>query len=404
MRCEVIAVGTELLLGQIVDTNSSWIGEQLALAGIDTHFQTKVGDNADRIASSIRLALERSDAIIMCGGLGPTQDDITRDVIASVMGVPLIRRDDIAEKIRAMFESRGREMPVNNLRQADVPEGASIIAQMPGTAPGLVCPIGEQVIYAVPGVPSEMRQMVLGTVVPDLQERSGETAVIGSRVLRTWGHSESGLAEMLAHRIDELDASGHATIAFLASGAEGLKVRVTAKAESDHALLAILDAEEAVLRGLLGDLVFGLDDDTMESVTLALLQSLGLTLAVFELASGGYLTARLSGQSTAADVLQGSLVATNPALADQLIGGAVADPDTAAGALAEAVRDQLGADVGLAVGGVTPRDAGGVSVSVAWAAGDQTRSWSLALPGDTDRMRQFSGITLLNDLRQHLSG
>lgn len=403
MRCEVIAVGTELLLGQIVDTNSSWIGEQLALAGIDTHYQTKVGDNAERIAASIELALSRSDAIIMCGGLGPTQDDITRDVIAGVMGVELARDDEIAGRIRAMFESRGRTMPQNNLRQADVPAGASTIAQMPGTAPGLVCPVGDQVIYAVPGVPSEMRVMMQGTIIPDLQVRSGETAVIGSRVLRTWGHSESGLAEMLGPRIDELDHGGQATIAFLASGAEGLKVRVTAKAEDDAALLSILDAEESLLRDILGDLVFGLDNDTMESVTLQLLADRDMTLGVFEQATGGYLSSRLAGHSASEAVMQGSLIAGNPSLADQLIGGGSADPEEAAGLYAEAARNQLDASVGLAVGAATPSDRGGLSVAVAWVAGDQGKSWSLSLPGDLDRMRQFSGITLLNDLRLHLS-
>ena len=160
MRCEVIAVGTELLLGQIVDTNSAWMGEQLALAGIDSHFQTKVGDNLERMVSSIRLALERSDAVILCGGLGPTQDDITREAIAEVMGVGLVRHQEIGERIRAMFAARGRDMPDNNLRQADVPEGATVIAEMPGTAPGLICPIGSKVAYAVPGVPHEMREML----------------------------------------------------------------------------------------------------------------------------------------------------------------------------------------------------------------------------------------------------
>ncbi|MBX9608958.1 MAG: competence/damage-inducible protein A, partial [Gammaproteobacteria bacterium] len=151
MRCEVVAIGTELLLGQIVDTNSSWIGERLALVGIDSHYQTKVGDNLGRIVDSIRLALSRSDAVICCGGLGPTQDDITREAIATVMGVELVRHDDIAKRIRHIFESRGRTMSDNNLRQADVPVGASTIPQQPGTAPGLVCPIGEKVLYAVPG-------------------------------------------------------------------------------------------------------------------------------------------------------------------------------------------------------------------------------------------------------------
>ena len=135
MRCEVVAIGTELLLGVIVDSNSSWIGEQLALAGIDSHFQVKVGDNFARMEACIRQALERSDAVICCGGLGPTQDDITRDVIAKVMGVEVRRDEEIALKIRRMFESRGRSMSANNLRQADIPIGASPIAQMPGTAP-----------------------------------------------------------------------------------------------------------------------------------------------------------------------------------------------------------------------------------------------------------------------------
>ena len=149
MRCEIVAVGTELLLGQIVDTNSSWMGERLALAGIDSHFQVKVGDN-----------------------------DITREAIAEVMGVALVRDEAMGEKIRRGFEARGRRFTENNLRQADCPAGASFIPEMPGTAPGLVCPVGEQVIYAVPGVPFEMREMMEGTILSDLQRRAGVTAVI----------------------------------------------------------------------------------------------------------------------------------------------------------------------------------------------------------------------------------
>ncbi len=402
MRCEVIAVGTELLLGQIVDTNSSWIGEQLALAGIDTHYQTKVGDNAARIATSIELALSRSDAIIMCGGLGPTQDDITRDVIASVMGVGLVRDEEVASRIRAMFETRGRTMPQNNLRQADVPVGASIMEQMPGTAPGLVCPIGDKVIYAVPGVPSEMREMTLGTIVPDLQDRSGEVAVIGSRVLRTWGQSESGLAEMLADRIVELDDGGAATIAFLASGVEGLKVRVTAKAATDAELARVLDEEEVVLRGLLGNLVFGLNEDTMESVVLDRLRSLGHTLSVVEVASGGFLTARLAARPEAAEVLRGSVVATHPSLVEDLIGVAPQDPREVVGLLAEAARGRLGASVGFVVGSAAPRGSGGMEVAVAWSTDTEARTMTVPLPNDIERLRQFSAITLLNDVRLHL--
>lgn len=153
MRCEVVAIGTELLLGQIIDTNSSWIGEKLALNGIDSLHQTKVGDNHERIVDSLRLALSRSEAVICCGGLGPTQDDITRAAIAEVMGVELEFHADIAAHIRHIFESRGRAMPENNLAQAEVPIGGRPIPDQPGTAPGLICPLGEKVILPFPACP-----------------------------------------------------------------------------------------------------------------------------------------------------------------------------------------------------------------------------------------------------------
>ncbi|HEY6414656.1 MAG TPA: molybdopterin-binding protein, partial [Acidimicrobiales bacterium] len=211
MRCEIVAVGTELLLGQVVDTNSAWMGEQLALAGIDcTHEQT-VGDNLARIVGALELALGRADAVIVCGGLGPTQDDITRNAIAQVLGVRLVQDDDVVDRILERFAARGRRMPANNLLQAQVPEGATAIAYpQPGTAPGLICPVGEggKVIYAVPGVPYEMQEIVTGAVLPDMQRRAGRLAIIRSRVLRTWGDSESGLAERLAEHMAGLDDAG----------------------------------------------------------------------------------------------------------------------------------------------------------------------------------------------------
>src|SRR6202790_2439485 len=200
LRCEVVAVGTELLLGQIVDTNSAWIGDRLAVAGIDSHFQTKVGDNQARIEEALRGALARSDAVICCGGLGPTQDEITREAIAAVMGVALERDEAMVATIGEFFRGRGREMAANNARQADKPVGASFIPQTRGTAPGLVCPVGEKVIYAVPGVPHEMEEMVERAVLPDLVRRSGETATIRSHVLRTWGLAESHFTNTVVPR------------------------------------------------------------------------------------------------------------------------------------------------------------------------------------------------------------
>ncbi len=185
------------------------------------------------------------------------------------MGVPMRRDQPIADKIRRIFESRGRVMSANNLRQADIPEGASPIAQMPGTAPGLVCPVGDKVIYAMPGVPSEMREMFNGTILPDLRRRMGQTAVIRSRVLRTWGASESGIAEMVADRMVELDKLGNPTIAFQASGIDGIKVRIVAKCDDEATAKRVLDSEETLMRSLLGDLIFGIDEQSMEAVVLA---------------------------------------------------------------------------------------------------------------------------------------
>jgi nicotinamide-nucleotide amidase len=396
MRCEVIAIGTELLLGIIVDSNSAWIGEQLALAGIDSHFQVKVGDNFARIEACIRQGLERSDAVICCGGLGPTQDDITRDVIARVMGADMRRDAAIADKIRKIFESRGRVMSANNLRQADIPLGAQPIAQMPGTAPGLVCPVGDKVIYAVPGVPREMQEMVKGTVLPDLRRRSGQAAVIRSRVLRTWGMSESGLAEVLAARVDALDRLGNPTIAYQASGIEGIKVRVVAKCNDETTAARMLDAEEALIRGLLGDAIFGVDEQSMEVVVLDALRNKGMTVAVAETLTGGIVSSRLSAIDTAMETFRGaSILPDTP-------GGRLA-PEQHAAATAAQVRLDFGTHVGLAAV-AADADAGHMpgTVFLCAAIGGAPYTEKVILTPDRHRMREFSVISLLNLLRRSL--
>ena len=411
-RCSVVAIGTELLLGQIVDTNSSWIGEQLALAGIDSHIQMKVGDNHDRMVDMLSVALDRSDAVIVCGGLGPTQDDITRDAIAQVMGVDLVRDVEVEDRIRAMFGSRGRDMPSNNLRQADLPEGAQALPVQPGTAPGLRCPVTvggvEKVIYAVPGVPFEMKQMVGECVVPELAERAGVSAVIRSRTLKTWGWSESGLAERLGPRIEELDAAGHATIAFLASGIEGLKVRITAKASSEDEVQQVLDAEEAVIRPLIDEIIFGVDDDTMESVVLDLCRQQGLTLAAAESLTGGLIGKRITDVPGASDVFRGSVVSYASEVKREVLGvgpGPVVSEDAACAMALGACR-VLGADVAVAATGVAgPDPQEGQQPGTVWlataVAGD-VESTMVRLPGDRNQIRQFSVISVLNLLRLRL--
>ena len=410
MRCDVVAVGTELLLGQIVDTNSSWIGEQLATVGINSLLQIKVGDNKDRIVAAIRDRLQEADAVVVCGGLGPTHDDLTREAIATVMGVSLELDDDIAAVIEAMFASRKRRMPANNLRQAEVPVGAQVIAQTRGTAPGLICPVGTKVIYAVPGVPHEMRDMVERVIIPDLIARSGETAVIASRVLRTWGDSESGLNERLQPLINELDRSPNTTLAFLASGWEGIKVRLTAKAETKDAVDTLLNSWEQRVREVVGDIVFGVDDDNMESVVLAMLRKRGLTLALAESVTGGLVSGRLTQIAGASDVFRGAVVSYASDVKHEVLhvspGPVVSE--AAAAQMAQGVKDLLGADVGLALTGVAGPDqqdgqpVGTLCVAVVLPDG-QVHTKTFALPGQREQMRQMSVISSLDMLRSLLA-
>jgi len=408
MRCDVVAVGTELLLGQITDTNSAYIGEQLALNGIDSLRQVKVGDNLGRIVDELRVALSKADAVVVCGGLGPTHDDITREAIAEVMGVELVLDEEVAERIRQMFASRGRHMPENNLRQAMVPVGAMVIPQTRGTAPGLICPVGDKVVYATPGVPHELYEMLDRAVLPDLRRRAGESAAIVSRVLRTWGDSESGLNERLAPLIERLDEQGNPTLAFLASGWEGLKVRLTAKATTADAAAALLAAVEAEIRADLGPLVFGSDDDTMESVVLDLLRQRGWTLGLAESVTGGLVAARLTAIAGASDVVRGSIVSYATDVKRDLLdvrAEHVVTPE-AAKEMAVGAQRVLGADVGLALTGVAgPSEQEGQPVGtlhVGLALPDGVEVLTLRLPGLREQMRQFSVISSLDLLRRRL--
>jgi len=410
VRCDVVAVGTELLLGQIVDTNSAWLGEQMAMAGIDSCVQVKVGDNLPRMVKAIRQALADADALVICGGLGPTHDDITREAIAEVMGTTLEFDDEVGMVIAEMFASRNRRMPEINMRQAMVPKGASVIPQRRGTAPGLVCPVGDKVIYAVPGVPFELYEMFERAILPDILARSGSQSVIASRTLRTWGESESGLNERLHDLISELDRVGNPTLAFLASGWEGIKVRLTAKADSSAAVQELLDVWDGRVREVVGDVVFGVDGDTMESVVLDLLRSRGFTLGLAESVTGGLVAGRLTNVAGASDVLRGSVVSYASEVKFDVLGvtpGPVVN-EAVAVEMALGAKRVLGADVGLALTGVAgPTDQDGVkpgTLCVGLAMPDgSTQSRTLQLPGVRDQMRQLSVISALDFLRRAIA-
>ena len=409
MRCDVLAVGTELLLGQIVDTNSAWIGEQLAGHGIDSLVQVKVGDNVGRIVHQLRRLLDDADAVIICGGLGPTHDDLTREAIATVMGVELVEDAGVADVIAQMFAARGRRMPVNNLRQARVPVGATVIPQTRGTAPGLICPVGAKVVFAVPGVPHEMRDMFTRGIVPELQRRAGTQWVIASRVLRTWGESESGLNERLDGLIAELDALGNPTLAFLASGWEGIKVRLTAKAPDLAGCVTLLDEWDARVRDVVGDIVFGVDGDTMESVVLDLLRARGWSLGAAESVTGGLVGARVTSVPGASDTFRGSIVSYASEVKFDMLGvpeGPVVSAEAAL-AMARGARRVLNSDVAVALTGVAgPAEqdgmpAGTLFVGLVWPEGELTRQFRL--PGSRDEMRQYCVITALDLLRRTLT-
>ncbi len=415
MDCEVLAIGTELLLGQIVDTNSAWMGEHLAAAGIACYQQTKVGDNHDRIVAALRAAVARGSEVICCGGLGPTQDDITREAIAEVMGVALRRQPDLVARLNERFA--GREVPEINYKQADLPVGATPIPSV-GTAPGLICPVGDHVIYAVPGVPSEMREMLTNAVLPDLVRRSGQRAAIRSRFLRVWGMTESKVAEVVAPRVEALEAPGaDVTIAFLASATEGIRVRLTAHATGDdaeRAALAALDKEETELRALLGEAVGGVDDEGIEVVVAGLLAAAGLRLAVAESLTGGLVAARLTTVPGASNWFAGGIVSYGEDVKRSLldVGPGPVVSEQAASEMALGVQKLLNADIGLSLTGVAgPTEQDGqpvgtvfVGLAGALAAGDngEPEVTQLALRGERRVIRERAGTYALDLLRRRL--
>jgi nicotinamide-nucleotide amidase len=414
VRCEIIGVGTELLLGQIVNTNAAWIGQRLADVGWDCLRHTAVGDNERRIAETIREALDRADAVIVTGGLGPTQDDVTREALAAVAGVSLRRQPELEQWLRERFARMGvQRMAEMNLRQADVPEGARVIDNPRGTAPGLIVEVDGKPTYAVPGVPREMEGMLERVVLPDLAARAGEGRAIVSLTLRTVGVGESRLAERLTPLWEEA-GSGEVTLAYLASPGE-VRVRLTAVGATRSEALAGIVPVETRVREELGDIVYGTDDETLEAVVGRLLRERNLSLATAESLTGGLLGGRITGIAGASDYYLGGMVAyATDAKASQLgvdpdllaADGPVSEP--VAAAMAAGARSVFGADLGLAATGVagpteqSGRRVGTLCLGVADAAGTATRT--LTAPGDRTQVRLWTCSVALDLLRRRLEG
>ncbi|HZD16533.1 MAG TPA: competence/damage-inducible protein A, partial [Actinomycetota bacterium] len=324
MRAEIVGVGTEILLGQIANTNARWISERLAAIGIDVLHHQAVGDNLDRIVEALELAASRADVVIVTGGLGPTQDDLTRVALAETAGATLVRRPEIESELRERFRVRGRDMPDSNLSQADVPEGGRYIRPERGTAPGLVVQVGPATVYALPGVPSEMREMVEGTVLPELAARSGPASLL-SRRLRCHGLAESRIAELLE---DLYQGSANPSVAYLAGGGE-VHVRLTAKAGTVDAAAALLEPLERKVRDRLGDHVYGVDDESLELVVGRLLAERGLTIACAESLTGGGLGERITAVPGASAYFLGSAVTYSEEAKRSILGVSAGTLETA---------------------------------------------------------------------------
>ncbi|MGZ4104131.1 MAG: competence/damage-inducible protein A [Actinomycetota bacterium] len=409
MRAEVLTVGTELLLGDIVDTNAAYIGQALASIGVDCFMRVAVGDNEQRIADAISAALGRADAVIVTGGLGPTQDDVTREAIARVTAKPLVRDHTIEEQLRARFAELGRPMPESNVRQSDVPDGATVIATSWGTAPGLIVQHGKGVIYAVPGVPSEMEDMLSRAVLPDLLRRAGEPSQIVTRLVRTAGVSESRIAEQL-HDIWET-IGDETKMAFLAGGGE-VRIRLTAKASDPARAAELVSAAEASVRASLGAAVVGVDDETLETVVGTLLLARGWTLGCAESLTGGALGSRIASVPGASEYFRGSIVSYMTDVKEDVLDvpgwlleehGAVSEP--VARAMADGARNKLKADVAVALTGVAGpaeqgRPVGTVVAAVAGPLGDVVRD--VRLPGDRNTVRTLAVSAGLNLVRLYL--
>lgn len=413
LQAEIIAIGTELLLGDNVDTNSAWLSRRLTEFGVDVRRHTVVGDDIGQMTAAMRRASADHSVVVVTGGLGPTQDDLTRFAVAAVAGVELERRDDLVEGIRRYFAVRGRGMPERNLVQADLPAGAQVIPPV-GTAPGFAIEIGAALMICLPGVPREMQAMTDHDVLPLLQLRGGLLATV-SRSIRTAGMSESDVAEICAGVVDRLEHVGNPQIAFLASRAE-TRISVTGRARDRDQAQALVDPVISELADLLGKGVAGLDDEGVEHAVARQMRARGWTLSVAESITGGGVGARLVIVPGASGWFAGGVTvyatAAKPLLAgvpDALLAEDGPVSEDVACALAQGVRERLHTDVGLGVVGVAgptsqgDRPVGTVCLGLAW--GDSARASTTVMlpPRSRQDMQEFAASVALDFLRRRLA-
>ncbi|MEX2290375.1 MAG: competence/damage-inducible protein A [Mycobacteriales bacterium] len=407
MRSAVVAVGDELLLGDIVNGNAAWLGAELAAVGAPVVHSSMVGDDATRIVTAVRRALEDADVVVVTGGLGPTVDDLTRHAVAEVAGVPLDRQAHLEERLRGQFAAYGYDLPDAALQQADLPRGATALENPVGTAPGLRVELGDRLVFALPGPPHELAAVMSGGVLAEIAARSGQ--VVLTRTLHCAGLGESAVAGLVDAAVP---VPAGVALAYLAAGGI-VRVRLTTAAagaaEADRVLHPLVEAAREVL----GDSVFGHDADNLAAVVVRRLAAAGATLAVAESLTAGLLGAAVTEIPGSSAVFRGGVQVYASDLKVSLAGvpeqvlaahGAVSSPTAAA--LADGVRARLGATYGLGLTGVAGPDlqegqpAGTLHVGLSGPAGTTIRS--LRVPGDRSRVRLLAVTAALDLLRRAL--
>ena len=410
---EILSVGTELLLGNIANTDAQALSRELTGLGLNVHYHSVVGDNPGRLRAAVELARGRADVIITTGGLGPTCDDLTKQVLAEAFGKRLVFHQESAAAIREYFARAGRPMTDNNLQQAWLPEGCHVLDNLWGTAPGCAFESGGCHVVMLPGPPRECLPMFRDKAAPWLARlREG---VIRSRTLRVFGAGESQVESLLRERMNRLT---NPTLAPYAKEGE-VELRITAKADTEEEALSLIAPVEEEVRALLGDVVYGADDDSLEGVVLALLKDKGLTLGTAESCTGGLIAKRLTDRPGASSVFRGSVVSYTNGVKSGVLGvpeGLLAEkgpvcPEVAE-AMAEGARRALGCDAAIAATGVAGPDSDerGNPVGLVWLAlatsdGCHVKRLNMAGPmGQRDRIRTMAASRGLDMARRWLSG
>ena len=414
MDCEILTIGTELVLGYVVNTNAAEMGRMLVASGIAVRRSAAVSDEPALVREAVQAALERTGTVIVSGGLGPTKDDLTKSAVAELLNKPLKRDETIVQQLRERFLSRGvPSMPESNLVQADVPEGATVLPNPIGTAPGLWIEDGQRLVILLPGVPKEMRALMEQEVVPRLLGRTGGPAdgrtVVRSRTLRTTGIGESAIADKLGDY--EKLLGSRITLAYLPSVA-GTELRFTAwnvpEAEADGMLARAIEA----LRPRIADRVYGEDGDDLAKVVLDRREKAGLTLAVAESCTGGLLGARIAAIPGASQRFRGGVIAYDNDVKLGML-GVSADALAQHGAVSEAVAREMAIGVSraldtqaaIAITGIAGPDGGSAEkpVGTVWfgiKVGDEVRAFHLVLPGDRSDIQARAAQYALDFMRR----